>query len=97
MSRARCANSAVTNDLMSLSARFGALLVRAYQLLLGPFMGGACRFEPSCSEYAVAAIAEHGLVRGSVLAARRVARCHPFGHAAGSDPVPPRPSTGGRG
>jgi putative membrane protein insertion efficiency factor len=82
---------------MSLSARFGVLLVRAYQLLLGPFMGGACRFEPSCSEYAVAAIAEHGLVRGSVLAARRVARCHPFGHAAGSDPVPPRPSTGGRG
>jgi putative membrane protein insertion efficiency factor len=97
MFRARCANSAVKNNLMSLSARFGVLLVRAYQLMLGPFMGGACRFEPSCSEYAVAAIAEHGLVRGSMLAARRVARCHPFAHAAGSDPVPPRPSAGGRG
>jgi uncharacterized protein len=82
---------------MSLSARFGVLLVRGYQLLLGPFMGGACRFEPSCSEYAVLAITEHGLLRGSVLAARRIARCHPFTHAAGSDPVPPRPSTSGRG
>jgi hypothetical protein len=82
---------------MSVSARVGVLLVRAYQLVLGPLMGGVCRFEPSCSEYAAAAISQHGLIRGGVLAARRIARCHPFAHAAGSDPVPPRPSTSGRG
>ena len=80
-----------------MTARIGVWLVQAYQVLLGPFMGGACRFEPSCSEYAIAAMTEHGFLRGSVLAARRIARCHPFSHTAGSDPVPPRPSTSGRG
>jgi len=80
---------------MSVSARLGVLLVRGYQLLLGPIMGGGCRFDPSCSEYAIHALTEHGFRRGVALAARRVARCHPFAHA-GSDPVPPRP-TGGRG
>jgi putative membrane protein insertion efficiency factor len=70
--------------------RAGLVLIRTYQLLLGPFAGGACRFEPSCSAYAIAAIEEHGLVRGLTLAARRVARCHPFARA-GFDPVPPRP------
>jgi len=69
----------------------GVVLVRAYQLVLGPFMGGACRFEPSCSEYAIRAITEHGLLGGSRLAARRIARCHPLG-SAGYDPVPPRSS-----
>lgn len=97
MSSSRSGNFVVTNDVMSMTARLGVWLVQAYQVLLGPFMGGACRFEPSCSEYAIAAITEHGLLRGSVLAARRIARCHPFSHTAGSDPVPPRPSTGGRG
>lgn len=87
----------VASNVMSMSARFGVWLVQAYQLLLGPFMGGACRFEPSCSEYAMTAITEHGLIRGSLIAARRIARCHPFAHSAGSDPVPPRPSAGGRG
>lgn len=82
---------------MSLSARLGIALVRGYQLLLGPIMGGGCRFDPSCSEYAIQAITEHGFRRGVVLAARRVARCHPFGHAAGPDPVPPRPVSSGRG
>lgn len=74
---------------MSPGVRLGILLVRAYQLALSPFAGGACRFDPSCSEYAVQAIAGHGLVRGIGLALRRVARCHPLGHA-GFDPVPPR-------
>jgi uncharacterized protein len=74
---------------MTLTVRFGIIAVRAYQLLLGPFAGGACRFEPSCSEYAVAAITEHGLVKGIGLSLRRVASCHPFGRA-GYDPVPRR-------
>jgi len=74
---------------MSLPVRLGILIVRAYQLALRPFAGGACRFDPSCSEYAVGAIREHGLIRGTGFALRRVARCHPFGRA-GFDPVPPR-------
>jgi len=71
------------------AVRFGISLVRAYQLLLSPFAGGACRFEPSCSAYATTAIEEHGLGRGLRLALRRVARCHPFAEP-GFDPVPPR-------
>lgn len=74
---------------MSLSVRLGLLLVRGYQLLLSPFAGGACRFQPSCSEYAMEAITEHGLMRGSWLAIRRVGRCHPFSQP-GFDPVPRR-------
>jgi uncharacterized protein len=81
---------------MSFSVRLGVLIVRGYQLLLAPFMGGACRFEPSCSAYAIQALQDHGFGRGFLLAARRIARCHPFAHA-GCDPVPPRPSSGGRG
>jgi uncharacterized protein len=74
---------------MTLAVRFGIAGVRAYQLALSPFAGGACRFDPSCSDYAAAAIQEHGLMKGTALALRRVGRCHPFG-PAGFDPVPPR-------
>jgi putative membrane protein insertion efficiency factor len=70
----------------------GVALIRTYQLLLAPFAGGACRFEPSCSEYARQAVETHGLMRGLLLAVRRVGRCHPFARA-GFDPVPPRPET----
>jgi putative membrane protein insertion efficiency factor len=84
-------NFAVASPPVGPGARVGVTLVRAYQLLLGPFLGGACRFDPSCSEYAIQALVEHGFCRGATLAARRIARCHPFGHA-GSDPVPPRSS-----
>ena len=74
---------------MSWSVRTGLVLVRGYQLLLSPFAGGACRFEPSCSAYAATAVETHGLVRGLWLAVRRVARCHPLSRP-GFDPVPPR-------
>jgi putative membrane protein insertion efficiency factor len=74
---------------MTLAVRIGIAAVRAYQLALSPFAGGACRFTPSCSDYAIAAISEHGLVKGLGLSLRRVSRCHPFG-PAGFDPVPPR-------
>ena len=67
-------------------------LIRLYQIALSPFLGGACRFLPSCSAYAIEAITIHGAVRGSILAARRISRCHPFGRS-GVDPVPlPPPS-----
>ena len=76
---------------MSWPVRIGVVVVRAYQLAIGPFTGGACRFDPSCSAYAIGALEEHGLLRGTWLALRRVARCHPFAQP-GIDPVPPRVS-----
>jgi hypothetical protein len=63
------------------------LLIRAYGWLVSPWLGRNCRFEPSCSRYAVGALERHGLLRGSWLAIRRVLRCHPF-HPGGQDPVP---------
>ncbi len=73
---------------MKPSIRIGLIVVRSYQLLLSPFAGGACRFQPSCSQYAIEAIEGHGLARGAWLALRRVARCHPLAQP-GIDPVPP--------
>jgi putative membrane protein insertion efficiency factor len=65
------------------------LLIRLYQAAVSPHLGRWCRFEPSCSEYARQALERHGAARGAWLAARRLARCHPF-CAGGHDPVPPR-------
>lgn len=62
-------------------------LIRAYQVLLSPFLGSQCRFTPSCSQYAAEAIGKHGTWRGSWLAIRRILRCHPF-CPGGFDPVP---------
>ena len=64
-------------------------LVTGYKWWLAPLVGGSCRFVPSCSDYARDAIVEHGALKGSWLAARRLARCHPAG-SYGLDPVPPR-------
>jgi uncharacterized protein len=61
--------------------------VRAYQLLVSPLLPPSCRFLPSCSDYAIEAIGRHGALRGSGLALRRLARCHPWG-GSGYDPVP---------
>jgi hypothetical protein len=63
------------------------LLVRAYQVTLGPFLGGACKFYPSCSNYALQAIEIHGARRGAWLALQRLGRCRPFTRG-GCDPVP---------
>jgi putative membrane protein insertion efficiency factor len=64
-------------------------LVRAYRLLVTPLLPPACRFAPTCSQFAIEAIERYGAGRGSVLAARRIARCHPW-NAGGYDPVPER-------
>lgn len=63
-------------------------LVRAYRLLLSPWVGSQCRFWPTCSAYALDALEQHGAAGGSYLAARRVLRCHPWCDG-GLDPVPP--------
>ncbi|HOV95725.1 MAG TPA: membrane protein insertion efficiency factor YidD [Thermomonas sp.] len=64
------------------------LLLRGYKRFISPLLGPRCRFAPSCSEYAMEALARFGAIKGSWLAARRVARCHPL-HPGGHDPVPP--------
>jgi putative membrane protein insertion efficiency factor len=63
------------------------LPLRLYQIAISPLLGPHCRFYPSCSQYAVDAIAKHGSLRGTWLALSRIARCHP-GHPGGVDLVP---------
>ncbi len=70
-----------------MTAKLFIALIRLYQLTLSPFLGGSCRFLPTCSVYARQAIERHGAWRGSLLALRRLSRCHPLG-ASGFDPVP---------
>jgi putative membrane protein insertion efficiency factor len=65
-------------------------LVRGYRFFLSPWLGGACRFEPTCSAYALQALQQHGAAAGSLLSLGRLARCHPF-CAGGHDPVPAVP------
>ena len=78
-----------------LPSSFCIFLVRLYQLTLSPLIAflagpaGACRFEPTCSQYAIEAIKTHGTIRGGWLATKRICRCHPGG-AGGEDPVPPK-------
>ena len=61
--------------------------LRFYKVAVSPYMPGVCRFQPSCSDYAAEAVELYGAMRGSGLAVRRLARCHP-GRAGGYDPVP---------
>ncbi len=64
-------------------------LVRAYRLLLSPWVGSGCRFEPTCSAYSLQALERHGAVLGSWLTLKRLGRCHPW-CVGGFDPVPER-------
>lgn len=63
------------------------LLVRAYQVVVSPWLGSNCRYQPSCSRYAIEALQQHGVWHGSRLATKRILRCHPWGDS-GYDPVP---------
>ncbi|ALG89200.1 MULTISPECIES: membrane protein insertion efficiency factor YidD [Actibacterium] len=64
-----------------------SLPVRAYRLILSPWVGKSCRYQPTCSAYALEALEKHGAIRGGWLVLRRIGRCHPFG-GDGYDPVP---------
>ena len=79
--------AAALSWLSQLPRRFLIALVLAYRLLLKAWIGSACRFEPSCSAYALQALERHGAARGSLLSAGRLLRCHPY-CAGGCDPVP---------
>ncbi len=65
-------------------------IVRAYRLLLSPWLGSSCRFEPTCSAYALGALQAHGALTGSYLSVARISRCHPW-CKGGTDPVPLAP------
>jgi uncharacterized protein len=73
--------------LRTVPRRLLARLIRGYQIVFSPVLPPSCRFHPSCSQYALEAVTRHGALKGGWLAARRLARCHPF-HPGGYDPVP---------
>jgi uncharacterized protein len=75
------------SSLLLIPRRVLGTLIRGYQLGLSPLLPPSCRFTPSCSQYALEAVSRHGAIKGAWLAARRLARCHPF-HPGGFDPVP---------
>jgi putative membrane protein insertion efficiency factor len=80
----------VLSALLSLPRQGLIALVRGYRFFVSPWLGRSCRFEPSCSAYALQALTQHGAAAGSYLAAARVLRCHPLCRG-GHDPVPAQP------
>ena len=71
-------------------------LVKLYRLTISPWLGMNCRFQPTCSSYAIEALQVHGVVKGGWLAIRRIGRCHPWG-GSGYDPVPGTEQDGDEG
>ncbi|MBW1807985.1 MAG: membrane protein insertion efficiency factor YidD [Deltaproteobacteria bacterium] len=62
-------------------------LIKLYQILISPWLGQRCRFYPSCSEYAQKSLRKYGFLKGSLMAVRRISKCHPY-NPGGYDPVP---------
>jgi putative membrane protein insertion efficiency factor len=77
----------VPNPALTVAQRLLLALLTVYKGFISPLFAGSCRYVPSCSEYARLAVIQHGALRGSWLAAKRLARCHPAG-SSGFDPVP---------
>lgn len=76
----------------SIAARALIVVINGYRLVISPWIGPRCRFLPTCSDYALDALAQYGAIRGGWLTVRRLARCHPFG-GSGFDPVPDEDTT----
>ncbi|QBG46149.1 membrane protein insertion efficiency factor YidD [Verrucomicrobia bacterium S94] len=74
---------------VQLPARTAILLIRGYQLIISPWLGQRCRFQPTCSHYCIEALRQHGMVYGLWLGVIRICKCHPL-HPGGIDPVPER-------
>ena len=74
---------------ISPAGRVAILLIRGYQKIVSPWLGPRCRFHPSCSNYCIDAVRQHGMVHGLWLGFIRICKCHPF-HPGGYDPVPER-------
>ena len=79
---------------MKIPGKILIVIIRLYQIIISPIKGAlfntygpTCRFQPTCSSYAIEAIKKHGAIKGSYLAIRRILRCHPF-NKGGYDPVP---------
>jgi len=77
------------HGLLRLPARMAVLLIRIYQKMISPWLGPRCRFHPTCSQYCIDALNQHGMVLGLWLGIKRIGKCHPF-HPGGYDPVPGR-------
>jgi putative membrane protein insertion efficiency factor len=82
-------NESGTARTATVPARVLMVPIAGYRRFVSPLLGARCRFAPSCSQYALTALAEHGAVRGLWLTVARIARCHPF-NPGGYDPVPAR-------
>ncbi|MBL0766243.1 membrane protein insertion efficiency factor YidD [Marivirga atlantica] len=80
-------NNTYTKHIKFLVRKAFSLPIVIYQYGISPFFPAACRFTPTCSEYAKNAIMKHGIFKGSTLAAKRISKCHPWG-GSGYDPVP---------
>jgi putative membrane protein insertion efficiency factor len=72
---------------VSILSRLAVLMIRGYQVTLSPLLPSACRYQPTCSAYTIAAVERYGVLRGAWLGAKRIMRCHPFARG-GYDPVP---------
>jgi len=75
--------------ILAVPAKVAILLIKGYQKILSPWLGQRCRFHPSCSNYCIEALQQHGMVRGLWLGFKRILKCQPF-HPGGYDPVPER-------
>lgn len=80
-------DTSIITRIMQILALPFILVIKIYQWVISPILGPKCRFTPSCSHYGLEALKKYGLIKGSWLAARRIARCHPWG-GHGYDPVP---------
>ena len=76
----------IVSDLSKRMKKAVIKVIRIYQLVLSPTLGSNCRFQPTCSQYAIDAVNEHGVFKGVFLSMKRLAKCHPF-HPGGFDPV----------
>ena len=77
----------IARAVLKLAAFFGVALIWGYRLLIAPLFPATCRYNPSCSAYAIEALGRFGPIKGTLLAARRILSCHPWGDH-GPDPVP---------